>query len=216
MPETPTATLVGPVTLKGVHVRLVPLSLDHVDALVVAANEDRATYDWTWVPRTRDEMAEYVRIALDLGARAEAVPFATTLAGTGRVVGTTRFANFEYLPWPQDNPNHRGPGRPDGVEIGWTWLAASVQRSAVNTEAKWLMLRHAFETWQVRVVRLNTDRRNARSRAAIERIGGQLDGIIRANRVASDGTLRDTAAFSLLASEWPSIDESLRQRLLRS
>ena len=105
---------------------------------------------------------------------------------------------------------------PDGVEIGWTWLAASAQRTPINTEAKWLMLRHAFEVWKVRVVRLNTDRRNARSRSAIERIGGRLDGVVRANRVASDGTLRDSALYSIVESEWPEADAALRASLARA
>ena len=110
-----------------------------------------------------------------------------------------------------------GPGErgPDGVEIGWTWLASSVQRSAINTEAKLLMLRHAFETWGARVVRLKTDRRNARSRAAIERIGGRLDGVLRAHTVGRDGALRDTAYYSIIESEWPAVRASLEERVVR-
>lgn len=215
MAETTTAPSIAPVTLEGEHVRLVPLSLEHCDALFAAANEDRATYDWTWVPRTRVEVTDYVTAALELAATGQAVPFATTLRNSGRIVGTTRFAAFEHLAWPPSNPLYRGDGRPDGVEIGWTWLAPSVQRSPVNTEAKWLMLRHAFETWNVRVVRLLTDRRNARSRAAIERIGGKLDGVVRANRIGSDGALRDTAFYSLVESEWPEASRALREKLAR-
>ncbi|MBK6563079.1 GNAT family protein [Candidatus Amarobacter glycogenicus] len=212
---TALATLqpVQPVTLEGEHVRLEPLSMAHVDALVAASSEDRSNYQWTFVPEGEDATCEYVSAALELAARSAAVPFATVHRATGRVVGSTRFANFEFLGWPPSSPHYRGEGVPDGVEIGWTWLAASVQRTPVNTEAKWLMLRHAFASWGVRVVRLNTDRRNVRSRAAIERIGGRLDGVIRANRAASDGAVRDTATYSIIESEWPAADAALRARL---
>ena len=214
MAELPTvAPYISPVVLEGTHVRLEPLTMQHAEALVAAASEDRSAYDWTWVPDGDDAMCEYISTALELAARHEAVPFATVHRPTGKVIGTTRFATFEYIPWPPSNPYYRGEGRPDGVEIGWTWLAASAQRTPVNTEAKWLMLRHAFETWGVRVVRLNTDRRNARSRAAIERIGGKLDGILRANRIATDGILRDSACYSIIESEWPDVDRALRSKL---
>ena len=99
------------------------------------------------------------------------------------------------------------------VEIGWTWLAAAAQRTPINTEAKLLMLTHAFETWRVHAVKLNTDARNARSRAAIERIGARFDGVLRAHRPASDGGIRDTAAFSLLEAEWPAAKRHLLARL---
>ena len=213
---TTAASPITPVTLEGEHVRLEPLALDHFEALLAAAGEDRATYQWTWVPDSREALQRYMTEALDLAARKAAVPFATIQRETGRVVGTTRFANFEYLGWPPESPHFKGEGVPDGVEIGWTWLAASAQRTRANTEAKWLMLRHAFETWGVRVVRLNTDRRNERSRAAIERIGAKLDGVVRANRVASDGSVRDSACYSLIESEWPAAAAALRSRLARA
>lgn len=204
---------VGPVTLEGIAVRLEPLALDHVPALVRAASEDRATYGWTQVPDGMPAMRAYVETALDLAANGQAVPFATIDRRTGQVVGTSRFANLEFLPWP--GTRSAPPRRPDGVEIGWTWLAASAQRSAINTEAKFLMLRHAFEQWGVRVVRLKTDRRNARSRAAIERIGGKLDGVIRAQAVGADGVLRDSAYYSIIESEWPGVRAALEDRLAR-
>lgn len=209
-------TPVGPATLAGEHVRLVPLSLEHLAALTAAASEDRANYQWTWVPDGEAAMAAYVKEALSLAAERKAIPFTTTLAGTRQVVGCTRFANFEYHAWAPGSAHSRGPGVPDGVEIGWTWLAHSAQRTKANTEAKWLMLRYAFEDLGVRVVRLNTDRRNVRSRAAIERIGGRLDGILRANRAATDDTVRDSAAYSIIESEWPDVDGVLRERLARS
>ena len=204
---------VGPVTLEGQHVRLIPLSLDHVPALAVAAGEDRSNYQWTWVPDGEAATCAYVEEALALAANRDAIPFTTTLAATGQVVGTTRFARFEYHAWEAGSRYFRGSTVPDGVEIGWTWLAHSVQRTRVNTEAKWLMLRYAFEELGVRVVRLNTDRRNVRSRAAIERIGGKLDGVLRANRAATDDTVRDSAAYSIIESEWPEVDAALRARL---
>jgi RimJ/RimL family protein N-acetyltransferase len=207
---------VGPVTLEGDFVRLVPLELSHVPALVRAAGEDRANYQWTWVPDGEAAMRAYVEDALALAAGGKAVPFATTLAGSGDVVGCTRFANFEYHGWKPDSPHFRGAGVPDGVEIGWTWLAASAQRTRVNTEAKWLMMGHAFGKWGVRVVRLNTDSRNERSRAAIERIGCTLDGVIRAHRAATDGAVRDSACYSIVESEWPRAEAALAARLARN
>lgn len=213
---TVSASPIVPVILEGDHVRLEPLSASHIDALVRAASEDRATYQWTFVPDGAQATARYVDEALALAARTAAVPFVTFQRETGELIGTTRFANFEYLGWPPESPYFRGEGNADGVEIGWTWLAASAQRTRANTEAKWLMLRHAFETWNVRVVRLNTDRRNERSRAAIERIGGKLDGIVRANRIASDGTVRDSACYSIIESEWPVVEAVLRIRLERA
>ena len=216
MPHVAAPPTIETVTLAGAHVRLEPLSMDHVEALLAAASEDRATYQWTTVPATEDAMCEYVSGALDLANRRQAVPFVTRLALDGRVIGSTRFANFEYHPWPASSPEARAAGEPDAVEIGWTWLAASAQRTPANTEAKWLMLRHAFERWGVRCVRLKTDRRNERSRAAIERIGGKFDGIIRAHSPGADGSLRDSAYFSILESEWPQVDAGLRARLVLS
>jgi RimJ/RimL family protein N-acetyltransferase len=128
-------------------------------------------------------------------------------------VGSTRFGNIESWPWPPGNPNQRGDDRPDAVEIGWTWLAAAAQRTAVNTEAKLLMLTHAFEEWRVHRVSLMTDSRNERSRNAILRLGARFDGVLRGQRPATDGGIRDTAAFSILESEWPMIRRRLQSRL---
>jgi RimJ/RimL family protein N-acetyltransferase len=132
----------------------------------------------------------------------------------GVVIGSTRFWNLERWSWPE---GHRLYGRntPDACEIGWTWLAQSAIRTPANTEAKFLMLVHAFEVWEVLRVCLHTDVRNQRSRAAIERIGGQLEGILRAHRMAADFIPRDSARYSIVAAEWPAVKERLQQKLDR-
>ena len=206
---------IQPLTLEGRFVRLEPLELSHVPALVLAASEQRETYGWTFVPDGVRAMTVYVEAAIGLRSQRLAIPFATVDRATDRLLGSTRFANFEHIEWPPATPAQRGIEYPDGVEIGWTWLAASAQRTPVNTEAKYLMLAHAFETWHVHVVRLKTDRRNERSRAAIQRIGAKLDGIIRADRAANDGALRDTAFYSLVEAEWPGAKAALEARLAR-
>jgi RimJ/RimL family protein N-acetyltransferase len=119
----------------------------------------------------------------------------------------------EFWDWPPGNPHQRGADVPDVVEIGATWLAPAAQRTAINTEAKLLMLTHAFEAWRVHRVSLLTDARNERSRAAIARIGARLDGVVRAARVAADGGIRDTAVYSIVEPEWPAVRDALRARL---
>jgi RimJ/RimL family protein N-acetyltransferase len=206
-------TLVSPVTLAGRYVRLEPLTAGHVEALLAAAGGPRDTYGFTTVPSTEPEMRAYVEAALRDQAAGRALPFATVDAVRGRVVGSTRFGNIEFWPWPRGNPNQRGADRPDVVEIGWTWLAADTQRTGINSEAKLLMLTHAFEVWRVHRVSLMTDARNQRSRDAILRLGARFDGVLRAQRPAVDGTIRDTAAFSILDREWPDVRQRLRTLL---
>lgn len=201
---------VFPVTLEGRHVRLEPLSTRHRDALLAAATEDRATYALTGVPHDVESADRYIHAALEEAGRGNACPFATVDLGSGRVVGSTRFGSIERWSWPTPRPPREGP---DAVEIGWTWLAHSAQRTAINTEAKLLMLAHAFEVWGVRRVTLKTDARNARSRANIERVGATLDGVLRAHMPAFDGGVRDSAVYSLLAEEWPARKEKLLARL---
>src|SRR5215468_8986194 len=152
-----------PLLLDGRFVRLEPMSSAHVEALVAAAAESRATYGLTNVPDGVAAMAAYVATALDDVARGVAVPFVTFDKRRERVVGSTRFGRIERWSWP-GTPVPPLPRGPDAVEIGWTWLAAGAQRTHVNTEAKLLMLTHAFEVWGVRRVTLKTDERNARSR----------------------------------------------------
>jgi RimJ/RimL family protein N-acetyltransferase len=195
--------------LEGQHVRLEPLEEHHIDGLMSAA-ADRSVYGWTVVPETRDEMARYVATALSWRDAGTAVPFATVRAADGVVIGSTRLYDFETWKWPEGHPR-RGRMQPDVCEIGWTWLARPAIRTAANTEAKLLMLTHAFECWNVLRVCFHTDSRNERSRAAIERIGGRFEGLLRAHRMAVDYIPRDSARYSIVAPEWP----ETRQRLLR-
>jgi len=188
-----------PLTLEGRHVRLEPLTAAHAEALVAAASQSRATYQFTGVPSDLASAHTYIDRALTEAGLGNGCPFATVDRRDGRVVGSTRFAFAERWVWPGAATSTAW----DAVEIGFTWLAQSAQRTAINTEAKLLMLTHAFEVWQVKRVNLKTDERNARSRANIERIGGKLDGILRAHMPAFDGGLRSTAIYSLLQSEWP-------------
>jgi RimJ/RimL family protein N-acetyltransferase len=198
------AGVIEPVVLEGRVVRLEPLSPDHVEGLAAAATEDRSTYGWTSVPDGPAAMAEYVTEALALHAAGEQVPFAIRRLATGALVGSSRFLDIGC--WEE-------PTTPSVVEVGSTWLAASAQRTPVNTEAKLLLLTHAFETWRVHRVSLKTDARNERSRAAIERIGARFEGIRRAHMPAVDGTIRDSAYFSITADEWPAVRAGLEARL---
>ena len=202
-----------PVRLTGNLVRLEPLSLEHVPALLEAANLERTTYDLTLVPDSLENMRAYVQTALDGFSKNAMLPFATLDARTNRVVGSTRFLNIELWPWPSGAALERTDGAPDVAEIGSTWLARDAQRSGINTEAKLLMLEYAFTVWKVRCVRLKTDARNQRSRDAILRVGASFDGILRAHMPASDGTVRDSAYYSILASEWLGVKSRLEALL---
>lgn len=204
---------IAEVVLTGQHVRLEPLRLAHIAPLVAAANESRQSYGLSYVPADEAAMRAYVDTALSLYEQGQALPFATLDLARSCVVGTTRFANIERWSWPPDGICKLTAVDFEAAEIGWTWLAASAQRTAINTEAKLLMLGHAFEVWRLVRVNLKTDVRNARSRSAIERIGARLDGILRAQMPASDGGLRDSAMYSMLGSEWPEAKEKLLSRL---
>ncbi len=209
-----------PFTLEGVHVRLEPLSESHIPALVEAAAEDRSHYQWAYVPDGAEHMTAYVRDALAKVASGAHVAFATLRRGPDtpggdHVVGATRFCEVSCWQWPP-GASHQRHGVPDVVDIGFTWLAGSAQRTPLNTEAKLLMMSHAFEVWQVHRVALQTDVRNERSWAAIERIGGRLDGILRADRPGSDDTVRTSARFSIVTAEWPDVKARLTARLDRA
>ena len=203
-----------PIVFSGKRVRLEPLERTHARALAdAAASGPRDSYAFTWVPDDESSAARYIDEALSLHAAGRALPFATLDAATGRVVGSTRYLNVEFWMWPEGNALQRGEDVPDVVEIGATWLAPAAQRTAINTEAKLLMLTHAFEVWRVHRVSLMTDARNMRSRNAILRLGAQFDGVLRAARVAVDGGIRDTAAFSILEAEWPGVKAGLEAKL---
>ncbi len=201
-------------TLEGVHVRLEPLERRHVPALVAASAADPSLYRWSAVPVGEPATVDYVETALAWRDAGTAVPFATIRKSDGAVIGSTRFFDIERWAWPDGHPRH-GRSAPDACEIGYTWLTASAIRTAANTEAKLLMLAHAFEVWGMLRVHLHTDARNERSRAAIQRIGGKLEGILRSHRLAADFTPRDSARYSILCSEWPEVKQRLQARLAR-
>jgi RimJ/RimL family protein N-acetyltransferase len=199
--------------LEGHFVRLEPLSYDHLEGLIRAATGPRDTFGLTGVPKDEQAMHDYVTQATKARDAGDAVPFATINLRSGEIAGSTRFFDIHSWRWEEGSPHQRGAGLPDAVEIGHTWLAPWAQRTGVNTEAKLLMLTHAFETWRVHRVRLTTDERNARSRSAIERLGAKLDGVLRAASAGYDGTVRNSAFYSMLDSEWPAAKVALTQRL---
>lgn len=198
-----------PFTLLGTHVRLEPLGHHHAAALAIAANRDRSTYALTPVPDTEESMNAYIGGLLADAGRDTVVPFAQVRLADDSPVGCTRYLNVLWYP---------GRDTPAEVEIGGTWLAGDAQRTAINTEAKLLLLAQAFERWQVVRVAICTDARNARSRAAIERLGATFEGILRHHRMRTGdgvpaGSPRDTAAYSILPDEWPAIRTRLQERL---
>ena len=188
--------------LEGQFVRLEPLGLHHVDALLAAARVDPSLYQWTAVAQDRAGMQAYVETALSWQEAGTAMPFAIARRADGAVIGSTRFFDVGRLPWPPGHPM-RERKTLDVCEIGYTWLTRDAIRTAANSEAKLLMLTHAFETWRMLRVCLHTDERNARSRAAMERMGARFEGILRVHRVAVDGLPRNSARFSIVAEEWP-------------
>ena len=192
---------IGGFVLEGSQVRLEPLEHRHVDGLVAAAGEDAELYQWSPVPRGRAAATAYVDTALGWQEAGTAVPFATVRKADGVVLGSTRFWNIERWAWPVGHPLH-GRGTPDACEIGYTWLNRAAIRTAANTEAKLLMLTHAFEVWNVLRVCFHTDSRNVRSQAALERIGGKREGVLRAHRMAADFIPRDSVRYSIVADEW--------------
>jgi N-acetyltransferase len=188
-----------PVILEGSHVRLDPLSESHHEALCVVGLDPEL---WKWIPiqvLDRDQMMRYIRAVLSDQENGTSIPFATVDRASGQVVGATRFMNI-------DAPNKR-------VEIGSTWIGKPWQRSAINTEAKYLMMRYAFETLGCNRVELKTDSLNTQSRNAILRIGAKQEGIFRQHMVTWSGRLRDTVYFSVIAPEWPSVKSALEAKI---
>ncbi|MFI7287433.1 GNAT family N-acetyltransferase [Streptomyces anulatus] len=201
-------TLEGPV-LEGTRVRLEPLGQRHAAGLAEAAEEDRSSYRFTWVPTTA-EVEEYIDIQLGRAAAGRMAPYAQVDPASGRVLGATAY--WDPRSWPDRDGLY-------AIEVGFTWLAASAQGTGVNIEAKYLMFRHAFEKWGVARVDLKTDARNSRSRAAIEAAGARFEGVLRnwsrSWAPGEDGRLRDSAIFSITAAEWPDRRVRLEQRIAR-
>jgi RimJ/RimL family protein N-acetyltransferase len=181
-------------------VHLEPLTQAHVPGLVRAANIDRSSYGFTRVPDDERSMSEFVSAVTTEQAEGTCVPFAIVSTRDSLVVGTTRFLDLQYWPLPGDT---RARSLPSVGEIGGTWLAAPSQGNGTNREAKVLMLDHAFDQWGTWRIRFQTDARNTRSRTALERLGARFEGVQRAHKLAADGTLRDTAWYSILGEEWP-------------
>ncbi|MEV5972010.1 GNAT family protein [Streptomyces sp. NPDC051921] len=203
-----TFALKGPV-LDGDLVRLEPLDHRHAADLAVAVAEDRGTYTYTWVP-TAAEVGAYIDSHHGRAAAGTVAPYAQIRKSTGRAVGVTSFLDPRLRP---------GGEALQAVEVGFTWLAASAQGTGVNTEAKYLLFRHAFEVWAVSRLDLKTDARNARSRAAIGKTGAHFEGVLR-NWAPSwvpgeEGRLRDSAIFSVTDAEWPECRARLLKRLER-
>ncbi len=193
---------IEPVILEGTHVRLEPLSLErHLPQLIEIGLEPEL-WRWTivWI-RTADDVRRYVERALHDQVAGHAVPFATVERSSGRVVGSTRFGAIAV-------PHRR-------VEIGWTWIARPWQRTPVNTEAKYLMMRHAFEAWGCVRVELKTDVRNERSRRAMLRLGCREEGVYRKHMITERGAPRDTVYYSVVDDEWPAVKARLEGLLRR-
>jgi RimJ/RimL family protein N-acetyltransferase len=206
------AIKLGNIVLTGRDVVLRPPVRGDAEALAKAASESREEYGYTPVPEGPDRARVYIDHALRMRKEGLRYPFA--IIYLGRIVGSTSFWDVQPWNWPAGSPMQR-QDRPDVCEIGSTWLAASAQRTRCNTEAKFLLLSHAFETWAVHRVMLRTDARNSRSRAAIERLGVKFEGIHRADKPAEDGSVRDSAFFSIVAAEWLGVKAKLVEKMSR-
>ncbi|HMC41206.1 MAG TPA: GNAT family protein [Acidimicrobiales bacterium] len=195
--------------LEGDLVRLEHLSSRHVSDLASAAAEDRSTYSYTWVP-TAPEVDAYVAAQLARVASGKMVAWAQVRRSDDRAVGCTAY--WEPRPWPDRSELL-------AAEIGFTWLGASAQRTGINVESKLLMFQHAFDVWGVERVDLKTDARNHRSRRAIEALGATFEGVLRSwspsRAPGEEGKVRDSAMFSVVASEWPGCRARLQERLSR-
>lgn len=188
-----------PVTLKGKFAELIPLEMGHLPALQEAAADGELWKLWFTSVPSPDKTLAYIETALAERAAGRSMPFVVRRLADDRIVGCTRYCFIESA--------HRR------LEIGFTWYAASAQRSAINTECKLLLLQHAFEARDAIAVEFCTNFFNVRSRAAIERLGAKLDGILRNHRLMPDGTLRDTCVYSVIASEWPGVKRNLTHRM---
>jgi len=203
-------SMLTPATMTGKAVRLEPLAAEHAGALAAAAAEDRSSYAYTWVPDGLADAQRYVQAALEQQSTGRTLVHVVRRLSDDRIAGTTRFLDLELFTWPPPWPPGvtRGPlptedQPPSVAEIGSTWYSSSAQRTGVNLEVKLLR------------VTLKTDARNASSMTAIERLGARAEGVRRAHAPASDGTVRDSAYYSILRPEWPDLRNQLHQRLAR-
>ncbi|MEO8073835.1 MAG: GNAT family protein [Acidobacteriota bacterium] len=190
---------IEPIILESEFVRLEPLKIEHADALCEVGLVEEV---WLWttnIVRSKDEMRRYIETALDEFNRKVSLPFVTVEKASNKIVGSTRFGNI-------DAKNRR-------AEIGWTWINPAWQRSSINTEAKLLMLTHAFETWKCIRVELKTDVLNEKSRKAILRLGAKEEGILRQHVITDAGRFRDTVYFSIIDSEWQNVKANLNDKL---
>ncbi|MBX7169347.1 MAG: GNAT family N-acetyltransferase [Pyrinomonadaceae bacterium] len=190
---------VEPVVLDGKFVRLEPLSITHLENLCEVGFDEEL---WRWIPTqvtNLEEMKDYIESALEDQKRGIALPFATVEKSTNKAIGSTRFGNIA----PKDKR----------TEIGWTWIAKNWQKTFVNTEAKLLMLKHAFETWNCIRVELKTDFLNEQSRNAILRLGAKQEGIFRQHVICQSGRIRDSVYFSILDNEWETVKNKLETKL---
>ncbi len=192
---------VSPITLDGVDVRLEPLLASHHDLLVTAAADGELWNSTVTVVPSRTTMATYIEDALRAQTQGRELPFVIVQKSSGELVGSTRFYDI-------DGANRR-------AEIGYTWLAARAQRTVVNTEAKLLLLTHAFETWRCIRVVFVTDVLNQQSRAAIARLGATEEGLLRSHMIMPNGRIRDSVCFSIIESEWPDVKARLALKLER-
>jgi RimJ/RimL family protein N-acetyltransferase len=200
--------------LNGTIVRLEPLDDHHAEGLARASMFDSGLYQWSPVPKGIEEVKKYIQTARNWKEAGTAFPFAIVRVHGGAVIGSTRIFNIEKWAWKTDHPRH-GREHPDAGEIGYTWLDNSAIRTGVNTEAKLLLLKLAFEKWQALRICFHADIRNDRSRTAIERLGAKFEGVLRSHRLAVDGVARDSARFSIILSEWPDVKKRLEKFLNR-
>ncbi|HLK02026.1 MAG TPA: GNAT family N-acetyltransferase [Streptosporangiaceae bacterium] len=195
--------------LTGVKVALEPLGYRHLDGLVAASADGGDLYRLSAVPRGAEQMRQYIETAIAGRDRGTSVPYAVRRLLDGVLIGSTRFWDIGYWSW------ERPVRLPDTCEIGYTWLSPRAIRTGANSEMKLLMLTHAFEIWGVQLVCLHTDARNERSRAAMERFGARFEGVLRSHRLASDGGPRDSARYTVTATEWPAVRDRFAEMSLR-
>src|SRR5437764_10249985 len=190
---------ISPITLEEQHVRLEPLTQAHAEPLIDAASDGELWHSNVTIVPARDTVADYIQAALDGQAQGRELPFVTIRKSSNQIVGTTRLHEIR--------PHDRA------AAIGYTWLAASAQRTAINTESKLLLLAHAFEHWRCNRVELITDVLNQQSRAAILRLGAKQEGILRKHLILPSGRIRDSVVFSIIDDEWPEVKARLAAKL---